>query len=846
MHGEAERQTREQDREKKNRESRTQRLIRIGSAEHRKTVRRIGRGLLRGAVAFLLGQAELPFATFPLGVAFLCASSGSVLPSLAGLILSVFLTGEQPIPLIVTYVAAALIRAVSSRLGEARRTRQPLPEDIRQKLFSDAPEDKPAASDDPSSFRERFALRLRSTSAVKALVRVGRELKALLSGSLPLRMVTAAVGMLIVSLFRLIAGGFRYFDLFAALFAVVFAPLAVLLFSAFLRNRRSLRVLYALSAGVLLFSVVFSASPLALGGIPLGCAIALFLSLLVAHRGGVVPGSAAAVLTGLAQAPMEIPTYLSAVLVYLLFRSRKRSDAGVLAATLVALSWSVYAIGISTAVPRLIAFLVAGAVFSAVVRLRSRMAPEQAPREETPPADAEAQLRYVRARHEDSNDRLRGISDAFSSLSEMFYNLSDRQRRPSVLDLRQVCDTVFDKLCPSCPNRTVCWGLEYSGTLEAIGSLASALHTRGKVTEKHLPARLRKRCPSFGEILSEINAGCSRLTGDLLRDNRTEIFAMDYEAAANILNDALEEDDGEYQLDAGLASRIADYLSDVGISARSVTVYGNRRRQILVRGVDVDGATVTTDVLRTDLSEMCGLELTNPVFEVEGDVSTMLLRSRKRFAVNGAQNCLAADGGASGDTVSLFSNRRDCFYALINDGMGSGSGAAMTSGLCSVFLEKMLRAGNRSGTSLRMLNNLILSRTRSNSAAECSSTVDLAELDLVTGVVTFLKSGAAPGFIVRGTTVHRVRADSAPIGILQRIEAKVSTFPLKAGDTVVMISDGVQQNDPDCAWLTSYLSRSSDKDPEEIVYQICLHASASLPRDDCSAVALRISDEKTA
>ena len=217
----------------------------------------------------------------------------------------------------------------------------------------------------------------------------------------------------------------------------------------------------------------------------------------------------------------------------------------------------------------------------------------------------------------------------------------------------------------------------------------------------------------------------------------------------------------------------------------------------------------------------------------------MILRAKKKISVNGAQNNVSADGGVSGDSVTLFSNKQDYFYALINDGMGSGREAAFTSNLCSVFLEKMLRAGNRAGTSMQMLNNLIRSRG-SDSTRECSSTVDLLELDLMTAKAAFIKSGAAPSFVIRGKVVHRIQSGTAPIGIISELDVQSTPFSLRAGDTVVIVSDGILQNDPECEWLASYLADAAQMTPQEIVYRICLHACDCPEHDDCSAIALQI------
>ncbi len=793
---------------------------------------------------FLFGQASLVFETNPLGVALLCAASGHILPIAAGLIISAWFVGTQPWLFTVTYLAAALIRAISSRLAEPHEPlRSPLPERIRSKLYPEkAP--KNASTDKPEKYFSGLRGKLEELSILPFFRGLGQELKGLFQEWVPLRMASAAVCMLIVSLFRVIGGGFLYYDLFAALFSVFTAAAAVMVYSVFLGDRKQFKVLYVLSAAALLFSLIWSGDTIILGKAPLSLFFAFFFSLFVAHRVGLPGGIATAVLVGLAHDPMSIPAYLIAVLLYALFRSRGRETAGIPIAVFAALGWSVYAHGIGSLLSVLFSFLAAGAAVTLIIRLSDQKEEKEKAADPAAFRAAPAELRRLSSRQVETADRLRGISEAFSSLSEMFYHLSDRLHRPTTIDLRRLCDTSFDRFCPNCPHRTVCWGLEYADTLEVLGALAKSLHTHGTVTSKQISPVLARRCGSMNQILADINRDCARLTGELLRDNRTEIFAMDYEAAANIINDALEEDAQEYGTDSELASKIVEYLPSAGLSAQAVVVWGGRRRQVAIHDIDIDRASVTAETLRHDISELCKAELSAPSFEVEGSVCTMVLQTRRRFFVVGAQKCVAATEGVCGDAVTLFSTRKDYFYGLINDGMGSGRDAALTANLCSVFLEKMLRAGNRTNTSLRMLNNLLLSRTHDNSAAECSSTVDLLELDLVSGNGVFIKNGAAPSFVVRGSAVHRVQIGSAPIGILRASAPQSCEYHFRAGDTVVMVSDGVLQEDADAVWLTNFLGTTEEIDPEKIVARICAHAAKAERRDDVSAIVLRIEAEE--
>lgn len=787
-------------------------------------LRRLIREGLWGGAAYLLGCAVLPFGARPFGIGLLCAAEGHTLSMLVGLILSVFTDLQTSVVYICSYAAAALIRFAAGLLLEHPESRVELPESIRKKLYGDAQATNAEA--------EEIGVP-KNTEKDNGRMKLLHHLKHLFTENLLLRICIATVAIFVISLWRIVAGGFRFYDLFGAVTSLLTTPLLVTVWSVCFGKKAHPTALRRISEATLGIALVWAAGDFLVGGFPLAVVLATAFTLYTCASRGAVLGSVLGVLFGIAYLPLYAPSFLLMALIFHLMREQKKTlSASVALAILAASAWALYAGGVLTAVGFLSAGLLGGAAFSLLIRLCGGT-DLQATEKETPTASVD------QTRHRDSNERFRGISDAFASLSEMFYNLSDRFRRPGTLDLRQICDGAFDNHCQDCPNKTVCWGLEYQETLGVVNALISRLHTRGRVERGQIPEHLSRRCDSMDLILDRINRDCARLTGEMLKNNRTEIFAMDYESAAKIINDALEEDDGEYRYDGEQEKQVFEYLRDAGITAGSVTVYGNRRRQILIRNVNVEHAKVTPETLRSDLGEMCGMELSRPTFEVENRVTTMTLQAKKKIAVQGAKNNLCADGEVSGDTINLFSNKKDYFYALISDGMGSGKEAAFTSNLCSVFLEKMLRAGNRAGTSLRMLNNLICSR-EDGSARECSSTVDLMELDLMTAEASFIKSGAAPSFIVRGKAVHRLQVGSAPIGIIRTVQTQATPFLLKEGDTVVMISDGIQQNDPECEWLTEYLTGASDLSPEEIVYRICLHAANTDTRDDCSAVAIRI------
>ena len=129
-----------------------------------------------------------------------------------------------------------------------------------------------------------------------------------------------------------------------------------------------------------------------------------------------------------------------------------------------------------------------------------------------------------------------------------------------------------------------------------------------------------------------------------------------------------------------------------------------------------------------------------------------------------------------------------------------------------------------------------------NRGAECFATIDLLEIDMHTGTASFIKSGAAPSYIVRGGNLFRIASGTLPVGILSDISAEVTEFELMEGDIIVMVSDGVC-GDPelDGVRLCECLTNDPVRDLAASAEKIMLGAKAENRRsDDMTIELLRI------
>lgn len=426
-------------------------------------------------------------------------------------------------------------------------------------------------------------------------------------------------------------------------------------------------------------------------------------------------------------------------------------------------------------------------------------------------------------------DRMGEISETFSSLAEVFRSVSESSA-PDPDEMRLACDRACARHCADCAEQGECDGRE------ALRIVSDAVSGDGEAT---LPESFRAACSSAEELFKDCREECAKLLRLHGTASATDVLSRDYELLSRLLSEAVSSVKEENREDLALAGALRDAMIRHGVPGAAASVYGDRQRWIVAGGSNWQGAASDAESLRREFSELCGCRLSPPSFEVVDGTVTIEMRSTRRFETSACRAYRAADSSAvSGDTVSFFDNTRDYFYALLSDGMGRGSRAALTSGVCSAFLERMLGAGNSKTTSLKLLNNLIRM-----GGEESGATVDLLELDLLNGRASFIKSGAAPSYVKRGENLFRIRSKTVPIGLTEALDAEKIRFDVEAGDVIVMLSDGICQSGDDAPWLMEILSGEIGDDLMPTAERIVgVAAGTHDRRDDMSVALIRVSE----
>ncbi len=153
-----------------------------------------------------------------------------------------------------------------------------------------------------------------------------------------------------------------------------------------------------------------------------------------------------------------------------------------------------------------------------------------------------------------------------------------------------------------------------------------------------------------------------------------------------------------------------------------------------------------------------------------------------------------------GDTAGGFRTADDRYVFTVTDGMGSGTKAARQSVKAVRMMENLSRNGLSQEDILKVLNRNLLEYPE-----ETVLGVDVAAVDLKSGVCDLFKAGAAPTYLLRNGIVHEIGSETLPVGMLDEADVKHEVCTLADRDFLILISDGVLGKDK--KWLSEYLNR---------------------------------------
>ncbi len=751
-----------------------------GVTEGYRLRRRAAFSLLFALLGFLFAGGEVFFGARPFALALLCASgyAGTIFVYI-GAVAGALVSGEAVAASIIAYTLTLGIRLVLSSHADAN---------VAIKSFEE---------------------------------------------NLTLRCLIASVAGFLLGLSGVIGERFSLESVYVMLFLTLSVPIFTAAFRASL-GRGASSTLRDFSVCILLFVLIYSLREHSFFGLSFAMIVASLVIFYVSYGSGFLRGTLVGIICGLAFDPVVAPAF--AVLGMAAGALRIVGiGVSVSLSTVLACIMLVYIDG-----PSMLLSLAGNLLFAAVIfwpLAKSGVLPGfmlfTGPHEGVERKYAEEKRRVS------ERDRLAAMSESFDALATTFLKISDRQRYPGSYELREMCNAVVTKHCRHCPLNVLCWQKDYEESSEVIDSVVERLRKSGTLDRDDLPDKFRKRCRSTDRIIGDINEGAAELLENAIKRDKTELFALDYEAMSELLRDAVSENDEEFETDAGLAKNASNILGRLGVRSAAWGAWGKRKKTLVASGIDIGTLAVSAAEIRRALCEGTGLSLGDPKFVFEGDYVTMTLESRENYSVESFTIAgKKKDENESGDVIRTFESDGKMSYAIICDGMGSGPRAAQCAGISALFIEKMLSAGNFKNVTMKMLSNFIRSR-----GEECHCTVDLFEFDRLSGEGVFVKCGAAASYILRGGNLFKIDASTMPLGITREINAENIKMSLQSDDIVVMMSDGVAHCLEDALWVPEVIISCGKSSCEETARAIYTRAvSENGEDDDISIAVIKIGD----
>ncbi len=435
-------------------------------------------------------------------------------------------------------------------------------------------------------------------------------------------------------------------------------------------------------------------------------------------------------------------------------------------------------------------------------------------------------------------DTHKTLSEAFFSLSDIFSKLADKQRYPSITDISIIVDKSFSEICSGCALNEMCYAKKCTDMKKLKETLFSCLSTRDVISED-FGTQMNDKCIRLDKLCEEINKLYKQTAVSLAKDNRTALLAAQYAGMARLISDTEKSATMLCERDTAFEKSIGHALEQANIPFSNVTVYSGRQKKTKISGISPEKIPFGAKELKKYIFAKSGLKISEPSFDIT-DTNDMSMSFERApcIKVEYSQSCASKPGrSVNGDTVNFIHNQNHYFHSYICDGMGSGREAAASSRLSSLFLEKMLASGTKKNIILELLNNILLSRN-----GESFSTVDLFEADLLTGKCCFVKAGAAPTYILRGSKLYKIFSATPPVGIISGFTAESTNFDVEPGDVIIMMSDGVVQNNEDSAWLAELIRVDTAKDPALLAKTILDKSKEiNVRADDMSVVVVKVS-----
>lgn len=439
------------------------------------------------------------------------------------------------------------------------------------------------------------------------------------------------------------------------------------------------------------------------------------------------------------------------------------------------------------------------------------------------------------------SSRLFDTASVFSQLKETIKSSTDKRLNLYSKDMCSIFDEVSERICRRCPDCGRCFGENRNNSYRIIFSLLEVMESQGFCNIKNVPNEFLNLCSAPELFLNEFSHIYEIYKTQIITKNRDknnrDLILTQYSELSDLFYELSEQVEHGFHFLPELEKRIAEDLTASKINVKEVSVIEdfNGISEIYISPCKVSSAKL----LEEKLSSLLRLPI---VFTEDLKNTTLKFSPKGLFFTEISTKQIPKDGELSnGDSLITFPYKNNKYYVILCDGMGSGAYAKKESRICADMLLMYLKSGFQPKMAINMVNSSICLKSDN----EIFSSVDLLELDLMSGQAIFYKIGAGKSFFCHDGHTETIFSDNLPAGIFTENHISISSKRISDGDLIIMMSDGVSDSSP--GYLTGErISKIIEKAPDdvkgitEMVLNVVLKKKCNKAIDDLSIVTLKI------
>lgn len=381
--------------------------------------------------------------------------------------------------------------------------------------------------------------------------------------------------------------------------------------------------------------------------------------------------------------------------------------------------------------------------------------------------------------------------------------------------------------------------------------ITSLLEEKAPITKDTLPKAIQDYCIKKEDVVKELKVQYEMLKlnnmwKDRIIQNRL-LVSEQLEGVSNIIKDMVKDiyinpvfkEDVEEILYNDLRKNKIDvvdvivaelYKDNIEVYLEVENVYADRNRE--------------KDMVKI-VSESLGMPMKlekNIDREKKEKHIFKLIKSNRYSALTEVASKANSKNNISGDSFT-FGEGHNIHFAAISDGMGIGKKASKESNMAINLLEKFLEAKFDKELALKTINSILMLKSND----EMCTTLDISMIDLYSGKLQLIKTGAPATFIKKKDRVEVINSQSLPVGILEDVDFNIYEEYLEDGDIIIMMSDGVLEAnakvDNTERWMKDLIAGIGSLNPKIIAEEIIKVASeltADENRDDMTVLVTKV------